>query len=37
MDEITKYIYEDVPWCILFANNIALIDEIKEVNQKLEL
>ena len=38
MDEITKSIHEDIPWCMLFANDIVLIDEIKEeVNKKLKL
>ena len=38
MDEITKNIYEDIPWCLLFIDDIVLIDETKEgVNKKLEL
>ena len=38
MDEITKSIHEDIPWCMLFVNDIVLIDETKEeVNKKLEL
>ena len=38
MDEITKSIHEDIPWCMLFANDIILIGETKkEVNKKLEL
>ena len=38
MDEITKCIHEDIPWCMLFANDIVLIDETKKgVNKKLEL
>jgi len=37
MDEITRGIQDEVPWCILFANDIYLIDETKEVvNNKLE-
>ena len=38
MDEITKSIHEDIPWCMLFADDIVLIGETKEdVNKKLEL
>jgi hypothetical protein len=38
MDEITKDIQEDIPWCMLFADDVVLIDEsIIEVDQKLEL
>ena len=38
MDEITKSILEKIPWCMLFADDIILIDEIKKrVNTKLEL
>ena len=38
MDEIIKSIREEIPWCMLFANGIVLIDETKEgVNTKLEL
>ena len=38
MDKITKNICEEIPWCMLFADDIVLIDEIKEgVNTKLEL
>jgi hypothetical protein len=38
VDELTFAIQEVVPWCMLFANNIVLIDETKTgVNAKLEL
>jgi Reverse transcriptase (RNA-dependent DNA polymerase) len=38
MDEITKDIQEDIPWCMLFTDDVVLIDESRiEVNQKLEL
>jgi Reverse transcriptase (RNA-dependent DNA polymerase) len=38
MDEITKDIQEDIPWCMLFADDVVLIDESRiGVNQKLEL
>ena len=30
MDEITKSIHEDIPWCMLFADDIVLISETKE-------
>jgi hypothetical protein len=38
MDEITNDIQGDVPWCMLFADDVVLIDESRiGVNQKLEL
>ena len=38
IDEITKSIYEDIPWCMLFVDVIVLIGETKEgVNKKLKL
>jgi hypothetical protein len=38
MDEITNDIQGDIPWCMLFADDVMLIDESRiEVNQKLEL
>src|ERR1041384_2879173 len=38
MDELTGSIQDDVPWCMLFADDIVLIDEAGVgVNQKLEL
>jgi hypothetical protein len=38
MDEITKDIQEDIRWCMLFADDVVLIDESRiGVNQKLEL
>jgi Reverse transcriptase (RNA-dependent DNA polymerase) len=38
MDEITKDIQGDIPWCMLFTDDVVLIDEIRiRVNQKLEL
>ena len=38
MDELTRHIQEEVPWCMLFANDVVLIDETREgVNAKLEL
>jgi Reverse transcriptase (RNA-dependent DNA polymerase) len=38
MDEITKDIHGDIPWCLLFADDVVLIDESRiEVDQKLEL
>ena len=37
MDKLTKGIQNKVPWCILFAHNIILIDETKDdLNNKLE-
>jgi Reverse transcriptase (RNA-dependent DNA polymerase) len=38
MDEITKDIQGDIPWCMLFADDVVLINESRiGVNQKLEL
>jgi Reverse transcriptase (RNA-dependent DNA polymerase) len=38
MDEITNDIQRDIPWCMLFADDVVLIDESRiKVNQKLEL
>jgi hypothetical protein len=38
MDEITKHIQGDILWCMLFADDVVLIDENKiGVDQKLEL
>jgi Reverse transcriptase (RNA-dependent DNA polymerase) len=38
MDEITKDIQRDISWCILFADDVVLIDVSRiGVNQKLEL
>jgi len=37
LDELTRGIQDEVPWCILFADHIVLIDETRqEVNDKLE-
>lgn len=37
MNELTGEIQDDVPWCMLFVDDIVLIDEIREVvNNKLE-
>jgi len=37
IDELTRGIKDEIPWCMLFANDIALIDETREgVNTKLE-
>ncbi|KAL6583186.1 hypothetical protein OROMI_005264 [Orobanche minor] len=38
MDELTRGIQNDVPWCMMFADDIVLIDDTKVgVQQKLEL
>ena len=38
MDELTEGIHYEVPWCIVFADNIVLIDETRDgLNNKLEL
>nr|XP_033508478.1 secreted RxLR effector protein 78-like [Nicotiana tomentosiformis] len=37
MDVLTHHIQEDVPWCMLFANDIVLIEETRDgVNLQLE-
>ena len=28
MDELTREIQDEIPWCILFADEIVLIDEL---------
>jgi hypothetical protein len=38
MDILTRHIHDDIPWCMLFADDVVLIDESREgVNAKLEL
>jgi Reverse transcriptase (RNA-dependent DNA polymerase) len=38
MNEITNDIQGDIPWCMLFVDDVVLIDESRiGVNQKLEL
>ncbi|GJN13331.1 hypothetical protein PR202_gb00023 [Eleusine coracana subsp. coracana] len=37
MDEVTREIQSDVPWCMLFADDVVLVDESRDgVNRKLE-
>jgi hypothetical protein len=38
MDEVTRDIQGDIPWCMLFADHVVLVDESRTVvDQKLEL
>ena len=38
MDEVTRDIQGDIPWCMLFADDVVLVDESRAgVNRKLEL
>ena len=38
MDEVTRDIQEDISWCMLFVDDVVLVDESRTgVNQKLEL
>ncbi|XP_070043196.1 uncharacterized protein [Nicotiana tomentosiformis] len=38
MDALTHHIQGDVPWCMLFADGIVLIDESRaSVNERLEV
>ena len=38
MDEATRNIKGDIPWCMLFADDVMLVDESQTgVNRKLEL
>ena len=37
MDELIRAILDEIPWCMLFADDIILIDETRAgVNAKLE-
>jgi len=38
MDELTRAIQDEIPWCMLFADDIVIVDETRaRVNTKLEL
>ncbi|XP_078151892.1 uncharacterized protein LOC144547176 [Carex rostrata] len=38
MDEVTRDIQGEIPWCMLFANDVVLIDESRiGVDRQLEL
>jgi len=37
MDELTREIQDEVPWCMLFADDIVFLDEIRGgLNESLE-
>jgi hypothetical protein len=38
MDKVTRDIQGDIPWCMLFADDVVLIDESRaRLNRKIEL
>ena len=38
MDEVTRDIQGEIPWCMLFSDDVVLVDESRTgVNRKLEL
>jgi hypothetical protein len=38
MNEVTRDIQGDIPWCMLFVDDVVLVDDSRiEVNRKLEL
>jgi hypothetical protein len=37
MDGVTKDIQGDIPWCMLFDDDVVIVDEARVVNRKLEL
>jgi len=38
IDELTRAIHDEIPWCMLFTDDIVLADETRAgVNVKLEL
>ena len=38
MDEVTRDMQGDIPWCMLFADDVVLVDESRAgVNRKFEL
>jgi hypothetical protein len=38
MDEVTRDIQGDIPWCMLFTDDVVLVDESRtRVDQKIEL
>jgi hypothetical protein len=38
IDEVTRDIQGDIPWCMLFVDDVVLVDESQErVNRMLEL
>jgi hypothetical protein len=38
IDELTKNIERDIPFCMIFADDVVLVDETRVgVNRKLEL
>jgi hypothetical protein len=37
IDEVTRDIHGDIPWCMLFADDVVLVDESRTgINLKLE-
>jgi len=34
--EVTKEIQDEVPWCIMFADDTVLVEDLEEVNNRLD-
>jgi hypothetical protein len=34
INEVTKKIQDEIPWCMMFADDIVLVEDLGEVNNK---